>query len=145
MVPQQKRWVIYHDHGWALRLRHPFQLLRSGSDDVSRTISDFTAAESAPPNFFKFFSLLSLGSILLNFLHFCDDLRLLGENYVVWSLHTLRCFGSDLLPSHSMLRAELLEENFRSRLLRHLELQRTRRVPATHHSGRVARSSPVLA
>ena len=122
MVSQEKRGVIDHDHSWALPLRHPFQLLRSGSDDVSRTISDF-AAKTAPSNFFKFFSLLSLGGILLNFFYFCDDLRLVRKDCVIWSLYTICRFSGDLLPSHPVLCAELLEDNFRSSFLRHLELQ----------------------
>ena len=97
-------------------------MLRSSSDDVSRTISDFTAAESAPPNLFEFFSLLSLGRVLLNFFNFGNDLRLLGEDCIVWSLYTVCRFSGDLLPTHSMLCAELLEEGFRSSFLRHLEL-----------------------
>ena len=72
-----------------LPLRHPSQLLRSSFNDVSRTISDFTAAESAPLNFFVFFSLLSFGRVLLNFFYFCDDLGLIGEDCLIWGLYTM--------------------------------------------------------
>jgi hypothetical protein len=68
VVSQQERWIVDHDDGGRLPLSHPFQSLRSSLDDVSRTISDFAAAESAPSNILKFLSLLSLGSILLNLL-----------------------------------------------------------------------------
>jgi hypothetical protein len=71
VVPKEQRWIVDHDHGWTLSLRHPFQLLRSSSDNVSRTISDFTAAESAPSDSFKMFSLLPLSWALLNVLHLC--------------------------------------------------------------------------
>jgi hypothetical protein len=45
---------------WTLSLSHPFQLLRSSSDDVSRTISDSTVAETAPSHSFELLSLLPL-------------------------------------------------------------------------------------
>ena len=125
VVPQEEQWVVDHDQGWALSLRHPYQLLCSSSNDVSCPISEFTA-ENAPSNFFEFFSLLSLGGILLNFFYFRDDLRFLGEDCIVWSLYTACRFSGNLLTPHSMLCAELLEEDFRSGFLRHLELQLTR-------------------
>ncbi len=74
--------------GWTLSFRHPCQLSRGSSNDVSRTISDFTAAESAPSESFKLFSLLPLSWALLNVLHLCDHLRIFGIDGVIWSFLT---------------------------------------------------------
>jgi len=76
VVTQKKRRIVDHDQRWVFRFRRSSQLLRSSCDEVPRTISNFDTSftESAPSNFCKFFPLQSLGSVLLNFLHFRDDL-----------------------------------------------------------------------
>jgi hypothetical protein len=65
---------------WTLSLSHPFQLLRSSSDDVSRTISEFTVAETALSHSFELLSLLPLSWAFLNVLHLCS--LLLSRSYL---------------------------------------------------------------